>query len=305
MAAKLPYTVLSVFSSEGEGGNELAVVPKATDLTPAQKQAIAKTLGFAETVFLGEPVAGDGDNITTVSISIFGAATDSEIPFSGHPAAGAAWYLFGANTPAPPGSLVLEAMAGVVPVASKEGGIVCVSVPPGDFKVHAPHSIDELKTQQPALEGSGHYINSETPIVSMVKGMTFVMLEIASVEALAKMVPYPAQMPLPEGYLGAWAGSVIGVYAFVLEKDTVRARMFYGEGYEDAASGSAACALAGWLAGRGGRTRWVFTQGVEMGRKSEMDVSVDIDDEGDVAKVVIEGKATKVREGEVEVPKVE
>jgi PhzF family phenazine biosynthesis protein len=72
---------------------------------------------------------------------------------------------------------------------------------------------------------------------------------------------------------------------------------------EDPATGSAASALGSLLALREGRsTRFEVTQGVEMGRRSGIGVTVSLDDEGKkVVGVRMSGSAVVVMEGNLRV----
>jgi PhzF family phenazine biosynthesis protein len=83
------------------------------------------------------------------------------------------------------------------------------------------------------------------------------------------------------------------------ERQTVRqikARMFYGVNLEDAASGSAGCALSGWLA-RGGLGKiFKISQGKELGRESEFSVGIGVDGPN-VETVWMEGTAVEVMNG--------
>jgi trans-2,3-dihydro-3-hydroxyanthranilate isomerase len=74
---------------------------------------------------------------------------------------------------------------------------------------------------------------------------------------------------------------------------------------EDPATGSAAAALAGYLAGRSaprsGTLRWVVEQGVEMGRPSRLHVACDRD--GDrITAVRVGGYSVLVSDGHLALP---
>ncbi|KAK9357936.1 hypothetical protein V1504DRAFT_478434 [Lipomyces starkeyi] len=72
-------------------------------------------------------------------------------------------------------------------------------------------------------------------------------------------------------------------------------------GFEDPATGSAASALAAFLAlkrHRGGDSlRFLMTQGVEMGRQSEISVDVDIRLDGSIRQIMLAGTAVEVMNG--------
>ncbi|MBP2581722.1 putative PhzF superfamily epimerase YddE/YHI9 [Streptomyces sp. PvR006] len=77
--------VLRVFcAADGRHGNALGVVRDArTHPDEASRQALAKELGFSETVFVDDPERGIVD-IYTPGV---------RLPFAGHPLVGAAWLL--------------------------------------------------------------------------------------------------------------------------------------------------------------------------------------------------------------------
>ena len=86
-----------------------------------------------------------------------------------------------------------------------------------------------------------------------------------------------------------------------LEK--IQARMIVGD-LEDPATGSAACALGAFraLTGQNLETRFEVTQGVEMGRKSEIEVEVIVKEGGEaVDKIFLAGRAVNVMQGELEI----
>lgn len=75
-------------------------------------------------------------------------------------------------------------------------------------------------------------------------------------------------------------------------------------GVEDAASGSAALALAAYLTMTGERegvNRFDFVQGVEMGRRSEIGVDVGWGD-GGIESVELVGGAVEISEGRIRIP---
>ncbi|MFF7180776.1 PhzF family phenazine biosynthesis protein [Streptomyces sp. NPDC008121] len=77
--------VLRVFcAGDGRYGNALGVVRDGRARPDeASRQALAKELGFSETVFVDDPERGDVDIYTP----------GTRLPFAGHPLVGAAWLL--------------------------------------------------------------------------------------------------------------------------------------------------------------------------------------------------------------------
>jgi PhzF family phenazine biosynthesis protein len=74
---------------------------------------------------------------------------------------------------------------------------------------------------------------------------------------------------------------------------------------EDPATGSAASDLAAYLSlveGKPGQSlKYAITQGVEMGRRSEIKIEVVLKSESGIDKIVLEGGAVRVMEGRLNV----
>ncbi|KAK7049908.1 hypothetical protein VNI00_005338 [Paramarasmius palmivorus] len=306
MPTKLNYALYDVFTSTRFLGNPLAIVsvPTSANLTQEQKQLIAREFNLSETTFVHD----SQDNGSSFRTDIF--TPHEELPFAGHPTVGTGFHLLSTIQSAR-NDVTLNIKAGSTPVhrLSEPDRGVKLQIPV-DFKIHPSFSQVDVKQFQPKLSPSD-YIHGDgaEPIVSIVKGMNFFLVELASVDALSRMNTYGADIHVPTSHLGAWA-RVTGdtenmfVYAFVQTSEgKVRARMFGWPGFEDPATGSAACTLGGYLASKKGAGKWRFevTQGVEMGRKSEIMVFAQIDEGGKVEKIELAGEAVKVMEGILEV----
>ncbi|CAK5276696.1 unnamed protein product [Mycena citricolor] len=298
MSPHLRFTKLDVFTSTPFSGNPLAIVhvPPNVTLSQDEKQLVAREFNLSETVFHHEQ-----DSHDPVTIDIF--TTTEELPFAGHPTIGSGFHLL--SIAPDRDTVTLRTKAGDIPVV-QEGGMVKLQVPI-DFKTHPSLAIPQLKTPQAALHDADfvHGRTGAEACASIVKGMTFVLLALASEDALARMGPYPARLTVPdaETVLGPWGVGFAGVYAFFERADgVVRTRMFDGT-LEDPATGSAASTLAGWLALRRGPGVHVvdILQGVEMGRRSEIKVTVRVGDDGVIQRIELEGAAVKVMEGFVDI----
>ncbi|KAK0199735.1 hypothetical protein DFS33DRAFT_1278203 [Desarmillaria ectypa] len=280
----LSYLTLDVFTTTGFLGNLLAIVllpyPLSFQVSQQQKQNIAREFNFSETVFVYD---------------------QEESPESGM-----SYHLQGILPLARAGicclkldKITLRTKAGDVLVA-KEGDRVRLKVPT-DFKVHRLYYNKMLKEKQLALEDKD-YVNGAAAaeaVVSIVKGMSFIMMELSSVEALGKLQHYGEPITIPDAHLGDWKGFG-ALYAFVKTPDgTVRTRMLEGT-FEDPATGSAASALGGWLGQSKGDGNWKFdiVQGVEMGRRSEITVFVSVY-RGEVKSIELAGSAVQVMEGKL------
>ncbi|KAH8634920.1 hypothetical protein IG631_10320 [Alternaria alternata] len=135
--------------------------------------------------------------------------------------------------------------------------------------------------------------------------MTFVLVELESEEALG-MVSLAGQSLKIRGLDQGWDQTFIGTYFFVRTGKSnegvtrVRTRMIEGP-LEDPATGSAASDLAAYLsltAGRESKTlKYEIIQGVEMGRRSEIFIEVEMTEDGAVSQLFLEGGAVQVMEG--------
>lgn len=168
---------------------------------------------------------------------------------------------------------------------------------------------DELFVLQPRL-AEAHtqgkvQVKDSHAIVSIVKGMTFVLVELESEEALG-MVSLAGKSLVVEGLDQGWNKTFIGTYFFVRmgESDDgvtrLRTRMIEGP-LEDPATGSAASDLAAYLSQKAGEAsktfKYAIVQGVEMGRRSEIFIEVETNEDATVSQLFLEGGAVQVMEG--------
>jgi PhzF family phenazine biosynthesis protein len=302
---QLSFVTLDVFTSTSYAGNPLAIirVPGTVVLTQRQKQSIAREFNLSESVFLHDQTQQDRDD-GSVRIDIFTA--HAEVPFAGHPTVGTANYLLRL--------LQDDPLNGVEALQAKAGrfGITVDPAIPGtriavahDVHIHASPFAD-----QPF---------KEWPVVSIVKGMTFILTQLPDLEALATKTnnllgdsnTYTACAALDEG----WRQGIITSYFYVdLGYDhnkvrNLRIRNFGSR--EDPATGSAGCAAASYLSlqqGTPGRYRYHLTQGVEMGQRGDIFVEVAVrgkpraPDRLEVEEVLLSGSAVLTMQGTLQVP---
>lgn len=316
----LPFTVVDVFTETPYLGNPLAIVrlPSRADFTPTQTQlqSVASEFNLSETIFLEEATAQDLEE-QICRARIF--TSTREILFAGHPTIGAAtWLLHHNPSPQPIKSLVPG--AGSIPIAP-------IPSQPGYASALAPHtyhqhvqtlSADRVLALHQTL---GPFVKTGDmfPIISIVHGMTFVLIELESLEALAaaRLANQTANVMANSGILDAgWEyDSALCMYLYVRRaetssdsNETIRTRMLI-RGLEDPATGSAASALTGYLAMKeesteGHSRHWKIVQGVEMGRRSEIGVNVEIEASKNTGamRITLSGTAVVVSEGTIRVP---
>ncbi|KAF3134406.1 hypothetical protein TWF703_006388 [Orbilia oligospora] len=333
---QLPYVTLNVFTTQPlTSGNPLAVVtiPPSTTISKTQEHLIAREFGYSETIFIypSSSLRPEQQNEGYTKIAIWTVL--QEIPFAGHPTVGAGWYLGGEGKKE--GELLIPAgrlkkrigeIVGV-PVEEFGGdeGEVFENSTVGVVRANNVFENWVTSTTTASSSGGGWDVNG-IPVVSIVDGMTFALVEVKSVSVLQAMKVGRKGVVLDMVTdLGAMippgGRTFIGVYCYTILEETiqdgvkgrinVRSRMFFGGDGEDPATGSAACALGSYLAiakgsGEGGKGvgEWEFevTQGVEMGRRSDIGVRVLLEDANadgkrGVKKVYLEGEAVKVMEG--------
>src|SRR3954464_14078374 len=109
------YEIVDVFTDRPFAGNPLAVVYGADDLAGDQMHTLAREFNLAETVFVLPPTSPEA----TYRARIF--TPESELPFAGHPSVGAAVTSMRRGD-FPPGRVVRECGAGLLPTAVRESG---------------------------------------------------------------------------------------------------------------------------------------------------------------------------------------
>jgi predicted PhzF superfamily epimerase YddE/YHI9 len=142
MDVDVEVVVLRVFCGDaGGGGNRLGVVLDGPAVAEDDRQALARMLGYAETVFVDDPATG--------RVRIF--TPELELPFAGHPVVGTGWLLAREGHPAdrlltPAGKVEIE----------RDGELTRASALPEwcpDFELVELGSPAEVDAQEPGGEG--------------------------------------------------------------------------------------------------------------------------------------------------------
>ncbi|KAK5044798.1 hypothetical protein LTR84_010454 [Exophiala bonariae] len=303
MANQLSFLTLDVFTNTRYTGNPLAIVkvPRTVTLSQTQKQRIAREFNLSETVILHEQTEDDEAN-GVARIDIF--TSYAEIPFAGHPTVGTSNYLLG----------LLGTPSTNVRTLSTKSGLLDIKLNPAidGVQISVAHNV-RIHANPFQGEHYGHY-----PVVSIVKGMTFVLAQQPSLEELGLQTKSllgaentkTAFKALDEGYR---AGLVIS-YFFVdlgVNDDGVRDLRTRSHGSrEDPATGSAASALTSYLSlqkGTPGRYSYRIIQGVEMGQKSQIFVNVGVKEKAsgdgvEIEEVLLSGSAVLTMQGSLQIP---
>lgn len=148
----IDVTVLRVFTDpDGNFGDKLAVL-QARTVVPEFRQRVAAELGYPATVFVEPPTARS----TTAQARTHTPRT--ELPFAGHPALGAAWWLREQGTPV----CRLQLRAGIVQVRylADLTAITARSEWVPALAIHRLDSLDDLAAAEPGdyFDGAAHYL---------------------------------------------------------------------------------------------------------------------------------------------------
>lgn len=309
---KLDFVTVDVFTDKPYEGNPLAIIriPCGVSVTQEEKQRIAREFNLSESTFLHEHTNNAEDKWT---VDIF--MTTRELPFAGHPTVGTACYIL-ARVAEQRGirdgviNAGFQLKAGPVALCYDVAKKTARAAIPHDVHVHSKKwSRNELFKLQPGLataHSNGEIaLQDDYPIVSIVKGMTFVLVELENLEALARVSLAGRSVEI-DGLDQGWNQTFVGTYFYVRTgKSTagatqLRTRMIEGP-LEDPATGSAASDLAAHLSLQDGKPgeslKYELLQGVEMGRRSEILIEVIMADVGGIQTVYLEGGAVEVMEG--------
>jgi trans-2,3-dihydro-3-hydroxyanthranilate isomerase len=277
------YEIVDVFTDRPFAGNPLAVVYGADDLAADQMHTLAREFNLAETVFVLPPTAG-----ATYRARIF--TPESELPFAGHPSVGAAVTSMRRGL-FPPGPVVQECGAGLLPIEVREAGSATLT--------GASPTLGEPLDPAPLLATAGltpaDFAGDELAASrSAGCGLSWVFLPVRR-EALARVAIDPRADPT---WLSVFAWSDGEAYARVILPGSAVP--------EDPATGSAALGLgvwlvaAGWLPGEG-TASYRIHQGVEMKRPSLLDCTVTAT-AGVATAATVTGHVCPIARGEIAVP---
>ena len=299
MVRRYRFITADVFTDRMFGGNQLAVFPDARGLDAGTMQAIAREMNLSETVFVLPAETSRG----TRRLRIF--TPGLELPFAGHPTVGCAFVLTAI------GDLKLD--GDVTRIVFEEGvGPIDVTVrAEAGRPVFAQLSAAKLPQSGPppppaeilasilSLDVADLAAGESAPRAFSC-GVPFLFVRVRDIDALARA---RVKTELWERHLAEYWAPELYVITDATDDADIRARMFapaMGIG-EDAATGGAASALAGFLAPADradGTKRWTIRQGVEMGRPSTIFLEADFV-AGAIGAVRVGGASVLVSEGEL------
>jgi len=257
------FQLVDVFGAVAYGGNPLAVILDADELTAEQMLAITRWLNLSESTFVLRPTTPEAD----YRVRIF--TLDREMPFAGHPTLGTchAWLTAGGR-PRAEETIVQECGAGLVPIR-RDAGRLAFAAPPllrggpveedliGEIAVYLSIDRDAIVDAQWGDNGPGWVI---------------VLLDSAE-RVLSLEPPTSHGRRLDLGIVGLHpAGSACAIEVRAVFSDHT------GAVREDPVTGSLNASVAQWLL-RTGRLRapYVAAQGTRLGRRGRVHVCSDDD----------------------------
>ncbi len=295
---------VDVFTNTPFGGNPLAVFPQAEGLSDAEMQALARETNLSETAFVLAPAAPEAD----YKVRIFTPA--SEIPFAGHPVIGTHWVL---------GDLGLLELVEPVTTARLELGI---GVLPADLHVvggrvqrvvmtQGRPELGPLVTDVTSLSlalglDEGAVASAGLPAQVVSTGVPQLMVPLRTLEQVGRTGPAQLDVRALSGIMSGVGTQCVLVFTTetVEQASDVHVRLFAPTlGVpEDPATGSANGGLGAYLVQHrvlplhANPVRFRSEQGIEMGRRSTLEVEVD-HVAGVPTAVRVAGQVVKVGEG--------
>jgi trans-2,3-dihydro-3-hydroxyanthranilate isomerase len=266
------YHLLDVFTTERFAGNPLAVCVDQEVAEPAAMQRVARELNLSETVFVSTASYPYPTRIFT---------PNSELAFAGHPTIGTA-VLVASLGHAKNGAVVLAEGVGDIHVTVTDATAEFCTVRLPE-QVGAPTRADGAAAVGVGVED----LHPDLDPAIWDSGLAWPIVAVRDVATLGRTRFVP--------------GALDNVYVVAPETGVPgnrwRARSFalgYGIA-EDPATGSAVAAFAGYV-GRLAHDKFVVTQGVEMGRPSELRLAVTRDG-ATITEVRVAGEAVVVGRG--------
>jgi PhzF family phenazine biosynthesis protein len=250
------FTQLNVFSAEPLGGNPLAVVHDAADLSSDQMRRFASWTNLSETTFLLPPSHERAD----YRVRIFTPST--ELPFAGHPTLGSARaWLEAGGRPREDGVVMQECGAGLVEVRL-EGGRAAFAAPPlirqGTVE---PELLERLRA------GLGLRADEVMAAFWLDNGPGWIVVQVAGAKRVLAIRPQASPMA------GLEVG-VVGRHERGAEADVeVRAFSVDDAGtsvHEDPVTGSLNAVVGQWLTDL--PATYIAAQGTALGRTGRVHV---------------------------------
>lgn len=281
---------LDSFAKTAGGGNPAGVVLKSEELSEEEMKNIALQVGFSETAFLQDSECAD------YRVRFF--TPSEEVDLCGH-ATIAAFSLLFQREILKPGKYSQETLAGTLDIEIEGNGQIFMEQALPEF-----HEEIEREEIASSLNISAQDLHGTLPPQIVSTGLKDIIVPIHNMDTLLSINPdFESVTGISRKY------GVVGYHLFSLETkygSTAHCRNLaplYGIP-EESATGTSNGALGCYLYKYHQLTstsKLVFEQGYSMGRPSEILADIGIDDNGDIIRVMVGGKAIITGEIELEI----
>lgn len=269
---KVTVYVASAFSKDQKGGNKAGVVFVEEEVTNAQKMTIAKQLGYAETAFISASKLAD------YKFEYF--TPKEEVALCGHATIGSFVILMHLNKLFKT-HYTIETNSGLLTIRINEDRIFMEQNLPMFYDSLAPSELSDcfdVKSIDPSY-----------PIQIVSTGLKDILVPIKSEAHLHALQPdFEKIKAISDEY------QVVGMHLYTIENERILCRNFAPlyDIDEEAATGTSNGALACYLYQQDyvQKEDYTFEQGYSLHSPSEIDVTLETNEENDIEKVWVGGK---------------
>ncbi|ECB9811575.1 PhzF family phenazine biosynthesis protein [Listeria monocytogenes] len=264
--------VASAFSKNNKGGNKAGVVLNEPTLATAQKMAIAKQLGYAETAFLTE------SNCADFKLEYF--TPKEEVALCGHATIGTFAILMHLNK-IHKSRYTIETNSGVLTITIKEDTIFMEQNQPTFYEVIPPNNLTGCFDL--------NLLNANYPIQIVSTGLKDILIPVKSEADLYALEPNFEEVKKVSKHY-----EVVGMHLYTFSDDRIICRNLAPlfDINEEAATGTSNGALACYLYKNHylRKENYVFEQGYSLHSPSEIFVNLVISNKDEIEKVYVSGK---------------
>ncbi|EAD1187252.1 PhzF family phenazine biosynthesis protein [Listeria monocytogenes] len=263
--------VASAFSKNNKGGNKAGVVLNEPTLATAQKMAIAKQLGYAETAFLTE------SNCADFKLEYF--TPKEEVALCGHATIGTFAILMHLNK-IHKNRYTIETNSGVLTITIKDSTIFMEQNQPTFYEVIPPNNLTGCFDL--------NLLNANYPIQIVSTGLKDILIPVKSEADLYALEPnFEKVKEVSKQY------EVVGMHLYTFSDDRIICRNLAPlfDINEEAATGTSNGALACYLYQHQylQKELYVFEQGHSLHSPSEILVKLDVTGNNEIARVYVGG----------------
>lgn len=265
--------VASAFCKDNNGGNKAGVVLYKNDLTETDKKKIAKELGYAETAFINNSDKAD------FKIEYFTPA--EEVPLCGHATIASFGVLKYLNKLSK-NNYTIETKSGILEISLEDNEIF--------MEQNIPVFYETIDYEEIRKCFDLDCVNIEYPISIVSTGLKDIIVPIKNEDSLNRLNPnFDEITKISKKY------DVVGTHLYTFNNNRIICRNFAPlyDVYEESATGTSNCALAGLLFMKLDikNKQYVFEQGYSLNSPSIIKVKIYSSDNKKIDKIVVGGKS--------------